>query len=35
VPRVQVTMNSWQNTGKTRLLQFQVHNKGHFTAKLE
>jgi hypothetical protein len=35
VPRVQVTMNSWQNTGKTRVVQFQVHNKGHFNTKLE
>jgi hypothetical protein len=35
VPRVQVTMDSWQNTGKTRVLQFQVHNSGHFTTRLE
>jgi hypothetical protein len=35
VPRVQVNLDSWQNTGKTRVLQFQVHNNGHFTTKLE
>src|SRR5215471_2529490 len=35
VPRMQVTTNSWQNTGKTRVITFQVHNKGHFSSKLE
>jgi len=35
VPRFQVTTSSWQNTGKTRVVTFQVRNKGHFTSKLE